>query len=167
MRDLRALKKKPTHAGCFDDIPGRFLALVMARLLAREFDQQYIFAKHPAWKNGPWKAKDSEPCPAVALGTADGELSAAIEIESPRSLIVDPKTSERWKHFATSAYLDLVVPTGFLAKTVVKLTEAGVSPHDIWTYTVDRSNQVRVVRMTSNPEPLLKRAGINANIVVC
>ena len=122
MSDLQALKKRKaaetaggSSIGGHDEIIGDFVGLVVAKLLVREFEPQYVFSTHRTWENGAWKGKDGDPVPAVAIGTPEGELSGVFEIETKRTLD-DPETTERWRRLAANTYLDLVVPERLLAE---------------------------------------------------
>ena len=150
MRNLRALRKRAARVGPYEDTVARFLVLVMAKVLSQEFEPSQVFASHPAWRNGSWPAINNEPSPGVAVSTPEGELRAAIEIVTTPWVLADPGTPLRWKRFERTASLDIVVPRLFLPKALSQAKKADVRLHDVWSYSINHSRKVQVVRETGN-----------------
>lgn len=166
MRNLRALKKKPLRLGPYEQTVGRFLVLVMAKVLSTEVEPEYVFARHPAWKNGWWPATDGAPSPKVAISNPQGELSTVIDIVTPPELLTDPGIGQRWKRLACAASLDLVVPKLLVAKALSKAKSAEVSLNDIWSYTINRSRTVHVAREAIGLGAQVERTGIDTRFVL-
>jgi len=168
MPDLQALRKprEPIRSGSgYDDLLRDFIGLVMAKLLSREFQDEYVFSTHPTWKNGRWRANGDDPTPAVAIATSAGGLVAAIEVETARTLD-DPEAPRRWSRLARLASLDLVVPKKQLTEAKAKADAAGVRVHEFWSYAINASSRVFIAKESASSDGLIEAERVSTDIVV-
>ena len=166
MKNRLPIREKRVRPGLYENTVARFLVLVMAKVLSTEVEPEYVFARHPAWKNGSWTATNGEPSPKVVISNPDGGLRTAIEIVTAPELLTDPGTGQRWKRLARAASLDLVVPKLLVARALSKAKSAEVSLHDIWSYTINRSRTVQVTREAFGIGAQVERTGIDTRFVV-
>ena len=165
MKNCLPIREKRVGPGPYENTVARFLVLVMAKVLSTEVEPKYVFARHPAWKNGSWPATDGEPSPKVAISNPQGELSTIIDIVTPPELLTHPGTGQRWKRLACAASLDLVVPKLLVAKALSKAKSVEVSLNDIWSYTINRSRTVHVAREAIGLGAQVERTGIDTRFV--
>ena len=129
----------------FEDISRAFLSLVVAKLLSRETEPSQIFARHPAWRFGPWPACNGDPVPGVAIEGPRGELLAAFEIETA-STLRHATTPQRWRKLGGRAPLDLVVPRRLLEQQQARVRRWNLPVKRFWSYAIDASGRVHLHR---------------------
>jgi hypothetical protein len=161
--DIMRKKKGVDTINVYDKIVHDSLVLIMAKMLLKEFDSDYVFANHKNWEKGAWKVQAGRKTPDIVIGDiGQGEAVAVYEVIHGS---MDVKGIKKNIADFDCSHVELIVPR-FRLKQIKE--EMGEFPSVVgfWIYVIRPDSKLIVKKDPANESKILQSDGTSADIMV-